>query len=477
MNPYIQYMYSYPHKTAYRPLEGIRLEDYLPALAGGGHSLYIHIPFCQSKCGYCNLFSVTGQDQRFVDRYLDTVERQSQQYGRLLAPYRTEFSSLTIGGGTPLLLSEEQMQRMFSIVQRCFAFSAGRELVIETAPNQTTPEKLRLLKEAGATRISMGIQSFSDEELKVLQRSHRADRAREALALLKTYAFPCINVDFIYGIPGQTVQSLLCSLKEVLAFEPDEIFLYPLYVKHGARLEANLREGMVLEPETAFAQYQEAAAFLEGQGFRQDSMRRFLRLGRQRDEQQDGRQNRRQGGQQDLRRAYSECGAGTSLALGCGGRSYLGNLHFCSPYAITRTDCLAQLHAYGETRDFSRITHGLLLSREEQKRRYVIRHLLIQPGLSLSRYQKHFHGEAMEDFPLLKRWREKGYVEIQEPDDVPEDSGWKAESYLTLTQAGMGLSDYLGPQLMSPEIIRLMEEWEAVHGQSDDPVPGHSEKL
>ena len=207
MNPYIQYMYSYPHKTAYRPLEGIRLENYLPALAGGGHSLYIHIPFCQSKCGYCNLFSVTGQDTVSMDRYLDTLERQGKQYGKLLALYRTEFSSLTIGGGTPLLLSEAQMWRMFSIVNDCFVLSSGRELVIETAPNQTTPEKLRLLKEAGATRISMGIQSFSDEELRILQRSHQADRARDALALLKTFDFPCINADFIYGIPGQTVQS------------------------------------------------------------------------------------------------------------------------------------------------------------------------------------------------------------------------------------------------------------------------------
>lgn len=466
MNPYIQYMYSYPHKTAYRPLEGIRLENYLPALTGGGHSLYIHIPFCQSKCGYCNLFSVTGQDTVSMDRYLDTLERQGKQYGKLLALYRTEFSSLTIGGGTPLLLSEAQMWRMFSIVNDCFVLSSGRELVIETAPNQTTPEKLRLLKEAGATRISMGIQSFSDEELRILQRSHQADRAREALALLKTFDFPCINADFIYGIPGQTVQSLLQSLKEALTFGPDEIFLYPLYVKHGARLERKLGQGIVLEPEAAFSQYQEAAAFLRDQGFRQDSMRRFLR--------------------QDGRRAYSECGAGTSLALGCGGRSYLGNLHFCSPYAITRADCLAQLRDYEKTLDFTRITHGLLLSEEEQKRRYVIRHLLIQPGLSLSRYREHFQSDAVTDFPLLKVWQEEGYLEIQTSEATVQASGntpglkdipQKTDTYLTLTQTGTGLSDYLGPQLMSPEIIRLMEEWEAAHGQTDDLVPGHFKKL
>ena len=80
MNPYVQYMYSYPHKTAYRPLKGVYLKDYASVLAGRGHGLYLHIPFCQSKCGYCNLFSVTGLGQEAVDRYLDVVERQSRQY-------------------------------------------------------------------------------------------------------------------------------------------------------------------------------------------------------------------------------------------------------------------------------------------------------------------------------------------------------------------------------------------------------------
>lgn len=84
MNPYIQYMYSYPHKTAYRPLEGISLTEYAPYLAGGGHGLYLHIPFCQAKCGYCNLFSVTGQETEQVDAYLDAVERQSRQYREVL---------------------------------------------------------------------------------------------------------------------------------------------------------------------------------------------------------------------------------------------------------------------------------------------------------------------------------------------------------------------------------------------------------
>lgn len=440
MNPYVQYMYSYPHKTAYRPLDNVSLTAYIPLLAGRGHGLYFHIPFCQSKCGYCNLFSVAGQGEEEIERYLDAVERQGRQYKELLSGCGAEFSGLTVGGGTPLFLTAGQLERMFGISERYFRFCGERTIEVETAPNQTEKEKLRILKQAGVTRVSMGIQSFSDRELATLHRRHNAERAKEALHLIRDFGFPCVNIDFIYGIPGQTVESLLNSLKEALRFEPDEIFLYPLYVKHGARLE---HEGMVLNPSAAYTQYQEAAGFLKGEGFCQDSMRRFTRRSRARE--------------------YSDCGFGTSLALGCGGRSYLGRLHFCSPYAITREKCLAGLGEYERTEDFSVIKHGILLSEEEVKRRYVIRHLLIYPGLGLRQYREAFGSCAMEDFPVLCDWTDKGYVRQGE--------------YLSLTEEGLSLSDYLGPQLISPAIRRAMAEWEEHNGQAYGTLQGKPEKL
>lgn len=440
MNPYRQYMYSYPHKTAYGPLDGISLKTFAPRLSGRGHGLYLHLPFCRTKCGYCNLFSVTGQKEEQIDRYLDAVERQSRQYQAVLLPVQTVFSELVIGGGTPLFLSEGQLLRMFRMLEE-FVWDRDRALVIETSPGETTKEKLAILKDVKATRLSMGIQSFSEQELRTLKRQHSPRQAREALSLMKEYGFPCVNVDFIYGIPGQTVDSLLTSLKEALAFEPEEIFLYPLYVRHGAGL---LGEGVEIEPAHALLQYREAGAYLRSRGFRQDSMRRFVRDSRPRD--------------------YEECGFGTSLALGCGGRSYLGNLHFCSPYAITRADCLAQIRAFEETEDYTEITHGILLDEEEERRRYVIRHLLIRPGLLLSRYQEHFGTCALNDFPLLKSWKQEGYV-CQEG------------AYLTLTEAGLERSDWLGPMLISGKMREKMEEWERGHERTGIDVQGQSQEL
>lgn len=125
------------------------------------------------------------------------------------------------------------------------------------------------------------------------------------------------------------------------------------------------------------------------------------------------------------------------------------------------------------TKEFSPITHGFLLSEDEQKRRYVIRSLLIRPGLDLGRYQEIFGASAMADFGLLRDWMNQGYAKI-----VPS----KETAYLTLTEIGLGLSDCLGAQLISPQVLEKMKEWEKIHGRKfhnrkDSAIQGHSEKL
>lgn len=481
MNPYVQYMYSYPHKTAYRPLKGFSLASYVHLLKGGGHGLYVHLPFCQTKCGYCNLFSVTGQGPEQTDQYLDALGRQCIQYRGLLHPVQARFDELVIGGGTPLYLSQNQLERLFGMLAGWFSFCEKPDIVIETAPNQTDAQKLKLLKQAGVTRVSMGIQSFQDIELAALRRAHDAAAAQTALHLVKSAGFSCVNTDFIYGIPGQTTKSLLSSLKKALSFCPDEIFLYPLYVKHGAGL---LHDGVVPDAGQAYIQYQHAADFLKSNGWRQDSMRRFV--------------HRKEDTAYDYMREYRDCGSGTSLALGCAGRSYLGRLHFSSPYAVAKTECLKRIAEYNHTEDFTKITHGIVLSEQEQKRRYVIRHLLIMPGISPDRYKAEFQSSLLEDFPVLSKWTDSGYVtSVTRPkvkDSRPEPSSGQnvsegcetylalaenvpegCETYLALTEKGMGLSDYLGPQLISPEIQALMEEWEEV--QTFDRLSWKSQKL
>ena len=459
MNRYLQYMYSYPHKTAYRQLENVNLRDYFFNLEGEGHSLYLHLPFCESKCGYCNLFSVTGCNRIQISDYVEAVLRQIRQY-REIMPGSTSFGDFTIGGGTPLLLEEEQIERIFEAVERDMPMSSGRKTIIETAPNQTGREKAELLKKLGVTRVSMGIQSFDDGELKWLGRNHDSRRAREAAGLLAGAGFECVNFDFIYGLPAQTAASLVHSLKTALAFEPDEIFLYPLYIKHGVRLELEGSKGL-LDPDHAYALYQRGSGYLKENGYTQISMRRFVR-------KKSGRTG--EGSMvygKSLLPEFSECGLKSALSLGCGGRSYLGRLHTCTPYRTTRSAALEEIGRYQQTEAFFPVTNGILLSDEEIKRRYVIKHLLILPGISKQAYQNAFQADLLEDFPVIRDWvrlgwLQEGYDSQGCGDTGPQDGGVRCTGHdrIGLTEEGLGLSDYIGPQLISEDIKGKMLEWE-----------------
>lgn len=418
---YQQYMYSYPHKTAYRTLPDLNIRDYLSRLAGAENSLYFHIPFCEAKCGYCNLFSVAGQKREYMERYLDAMEEQLRQYPLDDAL----FNDVTIGGGTPLYLEEDQLERLYAIVEGVMGNDKEYPVIVETSPNQTTESKLEIARAHHTQRVSIGIQSFQEEELKRLCRIHTADQARKAIAAIRKQEFACMNLDLIYGIPGQTRETLGESLREALFYHPEEIFIYPLYIKQGTALAD---KGEQLSRRTR-SFYEMVREYLQLHGYIQYSMRRFVR--------------------QDYAAAIpaETCGFGNTLSLGCGGRSYLGNLHFCTPYAVGQTECKRQLESYLATQDYTRITHGFILDQDEERRRYVIKNILFASGLDVRKYGQIFSGNLDRDFPLLPLWKEEGYV---------EESGGKYQ----LTEEGMARSDALGPQLISDKVRGLMREWE-----------------
>ncbi len=422
MNRYYQYMYSYPHKTAYRQLSDCNLEEYMHFLSGNGHSLYIHIPFCESKCGYCNLFSVTGTKEDFWEKYIAALIRQMKQYQEML-PKDTVFEDITIGGGTPLILPVSLLKQLFDSIFSLLPVKKDCEIIIETAPLQTTKEKMDFLKKQGVTRVSLGVQSFHLEELKYLRRAHLPECAKKAAEIIREADFSCFNMDFIYGIPFQTKESLVESLKKACDFSPDEIFLYPLYIKHGVKL---LEERNVPDPEHTYELYEEGKHFLQEMGYFQKSMRRFTKRSEQ---------------------SFVECGMNCSLSLGCGGRSYLGNLHACTPYQITRCSAMNELNEFIGTMDFTKVKHGILLEPEELRRRYVIKHLFTLPGISIDLFEKDFKCELFSAYPILSKWCEEGYCR-------------KEQGMLCLTESGISLSDWLGPQLISRDIEKLMLEWE-----------------
>ncbi len=421
-NPYQQYMYSYPHKTAYASLRNVQLEEYVPYLCGAENSLYFHIPFCQYKCGYCNLFSVAGQTEQVMRDYVDAMERHAKQFSERM-PDKVSFQDLTLGGGTPLILPVSLLRKVFFLAKNYFSLKENGSVVIETSPNQTTLEKLAILKKEGVNRVSIGVQSFQEKELSALCRFHSVESAKKALHAIKEKAFDCLNIDLIYGIPGQTTDSLLDSLKQAVAFEPEELFVYPLYVKP----ETALYQKNVVPSSDAYMMYCYAREFLKAEGYHPHSMRRFVK------ESNDSLPE-------------SFCGFGNTISIGCGGRSYIGNLHFCMPYAVKQEHCFSILDTYLQTKDYLQVSHGFLLSPDEQKRRYVIRHILFGKGINCKNYRCNFKKEVQEDFPILEEWEQNGYVMV-------------TKDFITLTERGFSLSDYLGPQLISFDVRRRMEEF------------------
>lgn len=416
MNCYQQYMYSYPHKMAYGILEE-KIEDYIPYLQKQENMLYFHIPFCQSKCGYCNLFSVAGKED-WIDDYLSAMQRQSEYYKK----FEFMVNELVIGGGTPLLLSDKQLDRLFSMAEQNFHFSSKPyPITIETSPNQTTQEKVDVLKKHHVTRVSIGIQSFVEEELGKLHRRHLRKEIDSALDLLKKAEFPCMNIDLIYGIPGQTKESLRYSLEHALVYVPEEIFIYPLYVNQGTYL---YQHGIKTQ-ENAKELYWFMKKHLEAHGYHQISMRRFVRKQEEK---------------------TLSCGFEQTISIGCGGRSYMGNLHFCTPYHVKPENCREEIDKYCQQTDFSKVENGFILNEEEQRRRYTIKNLLHKNGIDRKEYQKIFQKDVLKEWILWEQLREEKLVE------------WN-ESKIWLTEEGMAQSDFIGPMFISNEVAEHMKSW------------------
>ena len=414
---YVSYMYSYPHKTAYRTLTPpVSLSPYLERLEGREASLYFHIPFCAHKCGYCNLFSQQCCDAERISLYLHTMRRQAEQLS--VAAQGLKFTSFAVGGGTPLILDEGQLEELFCLAE-LFGVHPSRVFTsVETSPEYTQKSVLRQLRARGVERLSMGVQSFNETELKKLKRRPGLGTVVGALENIVEAGFPQFNLDLIYGIEGQTVESFMRSLNTALTYRPNELFIYPLYVRPGTRID--VRSTYYI----GYAIYKSARELLVGQGFVQTSMRRFVR--------------------RETTETEFSCGDEVMLSCGAGGRSYLGNLHYATPYAVRQQAIADEIDHYIRTTDFMTAANGFLLSTEEMQIRFIIKNLMYHRGVDLVEYEKRF-GEK-PDRNLFREFTDRGWI---------EETG----RIVRLTEEGMAYSDYIGQAFISPVVRKLMSEY------------------
>jgi len=191
-------------------------------------SLYIHIPFCQSRCHYCSFAIVTGKD-KFIDDYARALAVEAGRYRGL------KVGSIYVGGGTPSHLPVSKIETLFKIIGDSFDMAAASEVTFEANPVSCDAKKAEVLLRCGVNRLSLGVQSLNEKYLKYLGRLHRADDASASYRTLRMAGFRNISVDLMYCLPGQTSDELCRDLEDMARLESDHISLYALNVEKGSR--------------------------------------------------------------------------------------------------------------------------------------------------------------------------------------------------------------------------------------------------
>ncbi len=427
-SPYQGYSYAYPQKSAYRrfdkpiPLKSLWATENTDSLF-----LYLHIPFCEMRCGFCNLFTQAKPKEDLPSQFLRTIETEARIVRDALG--ECEFARVALGGGTPTFLTTEELQRIFYLIANTMGANIARlPTSVETSPETAEREKLLFLRDKGVDRISIGVQSFLESETSSVARPQKQSVVEKALETICELNFPILNIDLIYGLPQQSVETWFQSLRKALSYGPQEIYLYPLYVRPLTSLGKSSREW----DDERLMLYREGRDLLRSYGYEQISMRMF-----------------RSPDAPTIDGPVYCCQTDGMVGLGCGARSYTQDVHYSGEYAVDVRGVKEILASYlaREERSFHHANYGFLLSLEESQRRFVIQSVLQKDGLSFEEYQTRFGTDALSDIPELR--------ELTDFDFATLDA-----HQLRLTDAGMERSDTIGPRLYSASVQRLMQEYE-----------------
>ena len=434
-SPYQTYVYSYPHKTAYRPLTPpVKLASKWSKQDKQALFLYIHIPFCEMRCGFCNLFTTVTHNEDFVTQYVRTVERQAQRVKSFLGD--ASFARFALGGGTPTQLPINQLEAILNVAEKTMGASLENIPVsVEISPETADKDKLKLLRERGVDRVSIGVQSFLESEVKAANRRQTTAQVEAALTRMREADFPTINIDLIYGLPGQTVETWLYSIRAALRFEPEELYLYPLYVRELT----GLGRSASYSDDVRLSCYHEGRSLLLSSGYTQVSMRMFRRLPE---------------GEKETKINFFPstvycCQADGMVGLGCGARSYTDTLHYSNDYAVGSKEIRDILDFFIQTPDegFDYANYGFKLDDNERRRRYILLSLFTDEGLNFADYQNQFQTDVIADFPDIKQL-------------LTLNLATQSNLILRLTAAGVEKSDLIGAWLFSEQVNQLMQSYE-----------------
>ncbi len=237
--------------------------------------IYIHVPFCRSKCQYCDFYSVTDKGDKLMDGYLKAICAHIKESGALAPDYKVD--TIYFGGGTPTFFGAEGMASIMTAIRKSFHVSSRAEITFEANPDSVSYWMLRRLKSEGFNRVSLGIQCDDDEILKKLGRPHTYEHAEKAVKTIRRAGFKNLSLDLIYGLPGQTLESWQKTLSHVLTLDPEHMSCYGLKVEEGTPLY-ECQDVMDLPDDDLQADmYLSAIEILRQKGYRQYEISNFAK--------------------------------------------------------------------------------------------------------------------------------------------------------------------------------------------------------
>jgi oxygen-independent coproporphyrinogen-3 oxidase len=375
-------------------------------VSGHVRHLYVHLPFCAHRCGYCDFVTVVGREDEH-DRYVDALLRELELEGGVLAD---SVETVFLGGGTPTFLNHAALERVLSTVP------SAAEVSVEANPETVSAELAALLRDSGVTRVSLGAQSFTPRLLAVLERAARPDDVRRAYYALRDVSFDNISLDLIYGIPGQSAADLERDLDEALALEPDHLSCYELEAKPGTRFTHTFGDELARQADAMEGYFERVVERLTAAGYRWYETANFCRPGKP--------------------AAAPDYRAGHNLAYWLG-RDYLG----LGIGAVSTVDGERRRNLPGIARYVTALSHGFPPPREiEQIDADVSRRERLMLGLRLDEPLPLAGLEGAVDGAALERLERLGLATVAGDMDTPA---------LALTRRGRFLGGGVTAELLA----------------------------
>ncbi len=369
--------------------------------------IYVHIPFCKSKCEYCDFYSVSGsRDRHITDDYLQALADHIRESGRLAPEYLVD--SVYFGGGTPSFFGAENLEKILDEIHRSFRLSVEAEVTLEANPDSVTPQDLRRLIRAGFNRISIGVQSDDDEMLKRLGRPHNFAQAKLAMEKARKAGFANISLDLMYGLPSQTLADWKRTVEHIAQMRPEHISCYALKVEEGTPLWSYRDCANLPNDDQQADMYLAASEILRNYGYIHYEISNWAKKGF------SSRHNRKY----------------------WSGGEYLGfGPTAASDFDGKRFTIIRDLRGYinGIARHEPILSECDEIPTRERAGEYVMLRLRTREGINAEEYERKY---LMPFAPLqrgMERFRERGYAEFVRDRWRLTEQGWLVSNQIILT--------------------------------------------